>query len=73
MENELKSCPFCGGEADVWVKYGRYGWFAVCECSVCSASGKTFSIGKDCPEEWEETNAAVRAKKAWNRRCSDAE
>ena len=71
MDEKLKPCPFCGGDAELWAKSGKYGWFAVCECTFCSATAKTFSIGKDCPDAWEATAAAVCAKKAWNRRCSD--
>lgn len=69
---ELKLCPFFGGEADIWAKRGKYRWFAVCQCSVCSASAKTFQIGPECPDTWEESNSAHRAADAWNRRCFDA-
>ena len=72
MAETLKPCPFCGGEADLWAKPGSYGWFTVCQCSVCSASGKTFSLGQECDDNWENTKAAKRAVDAWNRRCPDA-
>lgn len=70
---KLKRCPFCGGEANLWENGGRYGYFAYCECSICSASSKSFTIGRDLPDNWGDTNAAKRAVDSWNRRCSDAE
>lgn len=69
---ELKLCPFCGGEADLWSRYGRNGFFAFCQCAVCSSSAKAFFIGRDRPDDWGESLAAIRAQEAWNRRCSDA-
>lgn len=72
MEN-LKPCPFCNGEADLWANCGRYGYFVFCECSVCSAKSKAFNLGRDLPDDWEDTVAARRARDAWNRRWSDAE
>ena len=71
--DKLKPCPFCGGEADLWENYGRYGYFAFCKCSICSASSKTFPLGRDLPDDWEDTTAARRALDSWNRRCLDAE
>ncbi len=70
---ELKTCPFCGGEADIWENYGKHGYFTFCECSICSARSKAFSLGRDLSEDWDTTTAARRAIDAWNRRCSDAE
>ena len=54
-ENELKPCPFCGGEASVGV--GDFGGM-VCYCKKC------FSQGKECEPEAE-------AIKAWNRRVDN--
>lgn len=51
-ENELKRCPFCGGEADVDV--GNFGGM-ICYCKTC------FAQGKQCETEAE----AIRA---WNTR-----
>ena len=49
---ELKPCPFCGGEASIRLYYnGRYG----VQCDVCGVRG----VVKDCKEE---------AIKAWNAR-----
>lgn len=69
---ELRRCPFCGGEADIWENFGRNGYFTFCECSTCSARSKSFSLGRDLPEDWGNTIAARRATFAWNRRYADA-
>lgn len=70
---KLKPCPFCGGEADLWAKYGKNGHFAFCQCAVCSASAKTVFIGLERPDDWGDSLAATRAVEAWNRRCTNAE
>lgn len=69
----LKPCPFCGDEASLVVQYGKYGYFAFCECFMCTARSKTFFVGRDLPSDWDNTIAARRAVAAWNRRCTDAE
>lgn len=75
--DKLKPCPFCGGEADLWYNHGRYCYFVYCQCSVCSAQSRTFSLGRIVPndndEEWADSAPAARAVEAWNRRCLNAE
>lgn len=68
MENELKPCPFCGGEAYMAQNYlgQKYVWCAECGAGVW---------GKDT-EDWRvATMGERRAKKAaadaWNRRVND--
>ena len=65
---ELKKCPFCGGEADIYRGYGKYGFFVVAECVLCGARTKCFSSGKD--HEYEE-NAMKNAIFAWNKRTKN--
>lgn len=63
--DELKPCPFCGGEANfITENFGEYVWV---KCSVCGVqSSKYFKNaivdGKN-GEEW--------AAMTWNRRVSD--
>lgn len=64
----LKPCPFCGGEADILINCGRYSYFAVVQCSMCSSSGKAYSAGADRDDEGRIRSAAIRSAKAWNRR-----
>lgn len=59
MENELKPCPFCGGEKPI-VRHGKYMWWIECSEDACRAS----SGGKPRKNE---------AIEAWNRRAGDAE
>ena len=65
---ELKPCPFCGGEADCALSRGRFGWFVNVECEVCGAETKSFSLGAFDEEKWWESLGASKARKAWNRR-----
>lgn len=71
--DDLKQCPFCGGETTLWSNYGKFGYFVYCKCDVCDATSRTFTIGDSLPEDWEEMTASRKAIGAWNRRCSDAE
>lgn len=43
-KNELKKCPFCGNEADLWYRSTQYGYIGYAECSVCSAKSRAFSV-----------------------------
>lgn len=72
MEN-LRTCPFCGGEAYLTANYSpkikRYFIFAKCE--DCGATGAA-KCSKESPEvrDWE-TPACGRAIDAWNARTED--
>lgn len=70
---DLKGCPFCGGEAFLWSGYGRYGYFAYCKCDICGATSKTFSLGDSLPDDWENMTASRKAVNAWNRRYDNAQ
>lgn len=60
MSEELKPCPFCGGEAKVIkIPRGDRKYVAICENDLCMASVGNFS----CTRE-----DAVRK---WNRRVTD--
>ena len=67
-ENELKSCPFCGGEAEIKTAFD--GCFMIwCECEKCHA--KTDRYGLDIKR----SDALIRidgakngAVYSWNRR-----
>lgn len=68
MENDLKPCPFCGGEARMAQNYQgqKYVW-----CDECGAG----VWGKDT-EDWRvdtigERKARKAAADAWNRRVND--
>lgn len=64
MSNELKPCPFCGGEAELR-KWRRWLDFQ-----------KVMCINRDCiiyhaDDKWYKTEA--EAIEAWNRRANDAQ
>ena len=52
MSEELKPCPFCGGNVQKVKSSGRWGWFVSCACAAVGPSA-------DSRDE------AIRA---WNRR-----
>lgn len=56
MNNELKPCPFCGGEAKVSNVFGRAGVI----CKDCQAEMRGY-LGMTEEE----------VKEAWNRRVTD--
>lgn len=61
--NELKPCPFCGGEAIIFVVVE--GEKSVVACTSCGFLRYSFNNG-DTDE-----NAALRLTIAWNRRVND--
>ncbi|MDE5754586.1 MAG: Lar family restriction alleviation protein [Oscillospiraceae bacterium] len=78
MGNDLKNCPFCGGEANLFSKfkvngdaldeYASNGYSVRCECKVCGAEGKEF-ISLENPANVEWNNMACKdAVRAWNMR-----
>ena len=43
QEIELKSCPFCGGEAEIKTEFE--GYFAIwCECEKCHAKTERYCL-----------------------------
>ena len=64
MTNELRPCPFCGGEAKLYVSDG-----VRVMCLKCRATSK---ILKDEYNGFEiRTNAVKSVIEAWNRRTND--
>lgn len=59
MPNELKPCPFCGGEAETTevFLYGKTAGYVIC-CNKCSCELKMYSSKQN-------------AEKAWNRRADN--
>ena len=75
MGNELKSCPFCGREARLYVN--REGvavvctgwWLNGCGCRTMSYSDWNQATGLD---DWRDKKTAVdKAIEAWNRRADN--
>ena len=60
---ELKSCPFCGGEAMLFVNDG-----VRVLCTKCRASSKIL-VDSECYE----TRAVEKVIEAWNRRVNNDE
>ena len=59
--NELKPCPFCGGEA----KYIYSMPYNAVQCKKCKVFGKTVV------DSYEQKDGKAEAIEAWNRRTDD--
>lgn len=62
---DLKPCPFCGGEAKMFVQSGEYGGVCV-KCMSCWCQTAIRTDG--CIARAEKTNAVELCIEAWNRR-----
>jgi hypothetical protein len=60
---ELKPCPFCGGEAEVFD--GNF--FTFIKCKLCFVSTKAVAIEKN-----NKGKARREVEELWNRRTDDA-
>ena len=65
MNDLLKPCPFCGGEARIVVLKKGFKSIIVCTTPECGVMRHSYNNG-DTDE-----NAARRLTVAWNRRVSD--
>ena len=64
VQNDLKPCPFCGGEAKMRCKRDKLvGDRYIPQCTDTKCPGR-------CYRYWHTENAAANA---WNRRANDAE
>ena len=72
MSEELKKCPFCGGEANIKAVNKRYGFTVWVECR-CGAKAMPYCADLD-NEDTTITNiekCKTGAIEAWNRRVND--
>lgn len=67
---EPLTCPFCGSEATVMWRGGKYGRFAVVQCDLCGAESKKYGnvVGPTDDDGFWTQDAFLKAIKAWNRR-----
>lgn len=70
MIDGLKSCPFCGGDADYCCNYSykTHVYFVMVKCTVCGSQGKVYSVNEDPEDEDWQNDACIAAAKLWNRR-----
>ena len=66
MTTELKKCPFCGGEAEMKIKYGNYGYTPHIYCVKCKRCGANIEMVSN---NYADLSDAVA--NAWNRRAKD--
>ena len=64
---ELKTCPFCGGEAELWARYGKHGYIVFAKCSVCDAQSRCKSAHGDTEDSdfWDQVSVS-EVKRLWN-------
>ena len=65
---DLKPCPFCGGEAEINVKYGDYGYTPHVYFVRCKHCGVKMEMESNSYNDL--SNAVVIA---WNRRVGEQE
>lgn len=73
MLNRLKTCPHCGGDADLEQNYSykARSYFVFVKCSICGAQGKIFNSDEEpAAAEWRNM-ACNSAAAAWNMRVSE--
>lgn len=64
MTNELKPCPFCGGEPNLYYHDSEIYWTEwYIDCKACGYRMRNKAVGDKA--------ALLEAKKAWNTRQSD--
>lgn len=64
-KQELKPCPHCGGDAEIKLIDGKYGWLVTIACNVCGSQTKTYKSDSSDPERCTGTRKAISA---WNLR-----
>lgn len=65
-KSELKPCPFCGGEAELNVKHGSYGYTPDIYYVKCKCCGQKVEV---VSERYKNLSDIVVG--TWNRRASD--
>ena len=69
-ETELKPCPFCGHEANIYYRGTRNGIVFYVQCDVCMAQTRVFRAYNEDTESddfWDQL-PVLKAIDAWNRR-----
>ena len=51
-KSDIKSCPFCGGQATIIIPGGRYFTFYKAECEDCGANSKECNTPEDAAKLW---------------------
>lgn len=64
-ETELKPCPFCGGEAKIFIVKKGVKSIVECQTHYCGFMRHSFNNGET------DENVAFRLAIAWNRRATD--
>lgn len=77
MRENIKPCPFCGGQADLYSDLNdpyEGGYIVFGKCEVCGSRGKAFHVAEDPLEtgNWG-TPRCNDAVEAWNLRRADSE
>lgn len=72
--DQIKPCPFCGGEATLFGNYNSKSdcWFVTVKCQTCNAQGGSVYHSKGwrdmTNDEFFSYEASQRAIDKWNRR-----
>ena len=73
MNEELKSCPFCGGTGIIKAVNKNYGLTIWCQCKKCGARTEGYCPSTNNEDETIESieQCKNRAVTLWNRRAND--
>lgn len=73
--DEIKNCPFCGAEAELWQNYSNKFncYFVYCKCSMCGSQTRTVSSKEEPAQIGWNNSACESVVKAWNTRAKEAE
>lgn len=73
MREELKPCPFCGGEAVIKAVNKSYGLTIWCQCPKCGVRTEGYCHNTNNEDATIDNieNCKNRALEQWNRRAND--
>lgn len=73
MSEELKPCPFCGGEAVIKAVNRNYGLTIWCQCQKCGARTEGYLPNTNNEDATIDSieNCKNRALEKWNRRVDN--
>ena len=72
MSHDIKPCPHCAGNAELWANYNRKinGYFVFVKCSLCGAQGRIYMSRKNPEFYGWDIDPCLYALESWNQRIT---